>query len=401
MKKALSVIITLFIMSTTTFSQDEGLHISNYFTIEKEINISNDEDSKLVGCGDNDFYMYCSCKAFADKKNDYQATIHSINILTGEESQFVLPFPEEKANALAARNYWIYAINIKDDNVILSTQYAILFYTQTESGKYELTQNFPTDMPVFSYFYKGGVYFGCMDNSMGFRLKYQKLKSDKQNEIQTFEMDAPFLLQYGPNGFLKKTDQYIYFLNSPDFRIRKYDLLGNQLAEIKISLPNWHPMDQDYIQKLAQMEYGGDRAVYSFYHSQKYSFPLGIIPLNDSNFIITYHQYYPADSSQQIEAIILTTNADWTQWNYVPTSFEFPQDHVIQKEEFPVYFTHFENLLLFSTQNRFWQMSQEADIPYVGKTWSDYQQEKQKYYKKNEPIIKLRVLKYKGNTSLK
>lgn len=404
MKKLLSTFFGLWMMLLQLSAQTESCvadtipHLSHFFIEKNVVKASDDFPERIVGCAYNDSFVYCSCTAFRDKDNNYQATIFALNSKTGEQSQLMIPFPEAKANMMTARNYWIYAINVTEEKIILSTQYAILFYGLDEDGEYELQQRVPTSFsPEFTYYFKGSIYYSCQDNEMGFRLVQQKINSNKQHEVQQFIIDAPFLLQYGPNGFIKATDEYIYFLNSPKFCLQKYSLTGNKIAEINIEIPNWHTMDPDYIQEMGKMEYGGDRAMYSYYHSKKYSFPLEVIPLNDRNFLLTYHQYDVADSTDGIDMILLCTNDDWSNYHYYPVSVIFPKEHVVQNDEFPIYYHHIEKCLSFSTHNMLWQLVKETDVPYRGKKWGDYENQKQEYLKKNDVVLKLRVMEFKDN----
>lgn len=400
MKNISNFLLLLLLFDIHALAQTKKPHLSNFFTIEKELNIQIEVDGRIVGGVYHDTLLYCSPTAFIDKENNFQATIYMINAKTGEQTQFLIPFPENRANNAAARRYWIYGIGMNEKQLILSTQFAILLYSQASNGRFEFVQKIPTDMPVFSCFHKGSIFFACMDNATGFKLYEQKLRSDKQLLIYEFKLDAPFLLQYGPNGFIKATHQFVYFLNTPSFLLQKFTLKGEKMAEIKIELPNWKQMDQAYIQQLEQMDYGGDRAMYSLYHSKPYSFPLEVIPINDHNFLLTYHCIDTIAERDAIEMIWLTTNDDWTDYTYQPCSFMFDSNHVMQQSDYPVYYYQYNKILSVTNDDRLWQIAKESDLPYCGKKWGTYETEQEQFYTNHEPIIKLRVLKYNNKNSL-
>lgn len=374
-----------------------GQHLSDYFILKSQFELTNyteDNPRELVGTADGDKIYFCRKRAFCNQETNFDATIYIVDYKENRQYSIALPFPEEKKTINAARKYWIYGIFAMGKKLLLATQSAILVYCK-EEDTWQLHNRVPIQNPDFAWITQQQVYAITEDNRSGFHLWSSHLDSKKMDCICTFELKAHFLLQYGPNGFIKRLENSLYFLNSPDFSLIKYNLKGEMMKKVNLQIPNSTRMPEDYISKVNAMPYGSDRAMYAYYHSSKFTFPLEIFPLNDTLFLISYHEYNTSSQKEALKMMVLNMDSSWehVDYHYVETSFA--QNEVIADNAFPIYYNQPELCLWVPLSNGIAQISKEAQVLYKGKTGSEYAKAKESYWQNNPPVYMLKIMELK------
>ena len=395
--KRLSLIIScLFFL---WFVQAQEQYLSDYFVLKHQFKLTGytEENSReLVGNAFDSKIYFCKKRAFFNKETNYEAAIYVVDYEENKQYLITLPFPEVKKSANAARKYWIYGIFASEKQMLLATQSAVLIY-KNMNGVWKLQNSIPIQNPDFVWIAQQKVFAITEDNRMGFHLWSSSLEAERMDSVAAFELKAHFLLQYGPNGFMKRNGNSLYFLNSPDFSIVKYNLEGEVMNKVSIQIPNSTLMPADYISKVNAMPYGSDRAMYAYYHSSQFTFPLEIFPLSDTLFLISYHEYDASSQKEALKMIILKMDTMWSQVAYHHVEMNFPQDEVIKEDAFPIYYNQPELCLWVPLSNGIAQISKETEVSCKGKTGKEYTIAKEKYLQNNPPLYLLKIMELKKN----
>lgn len=394
-----NIIWTVVICLISTLSLAQVPHLSKYFDLGSRITLTNyteEETSKeLVGYGDEQCVYFCKKRAFQNKENGFEALVYVVDYKRGSQSILKLPFPENKKSLANARKYWIYGLSVYKDTILLATQTANLLY-KNENGDWKLANTFAIPNSDFSWLYHQHVYAISEDNNHGFDLWHAPLDANSMEKVCEFNIRAHFLLQYGPNGFIKPDrNGNLYFINTPDMILYKYDFEGNLLAACPVELPGWLPMPSDYIAKLNAMPYGSDRAMYAYFNSTKYSFPLEILPINENTFLQSYHHYDTVLQKESLKMLFLRINPEWKHAEYVECTSTFVTDKIIEKDEFPIYAHQPELCLSVCIPNGIAQISKETSVDWCGMTGKEYTQAKEQFLSTQKPIMKLTIVKLK------
>lgn len=387
----------LFLFSA--FSYAQVLHISNYFKLENQLTLTQyteEESSKeLVGYGDEQYIYFCKKRAFQNKETNYDAIIYTVNYKNGLQSTLRLPFPEDKKSLGNARKYWIYGISAYKDTILLATQTSNLLYTY-ENGIWKLANSISISNSDFSWLHQQHIYTISEDNSHGFKLWRAPLNEKSMTEVCKFNLLAHFLLQYGPNGFIKPDQKgNLYFINAPEMALHKYNIDGELLASCPIELPEWAPMSSDYINKINAMPYSSDRAMYAYFQSAKFSFPLEVLPINDNTFLLSYHHYDTIQQKESLKMLFIKIDHKWEHSQYERCTSTFSLNEIIDEEAFPIYTYQPELCLSLSIPNGVAQISKETMIDCHGMTGEEYVRAKEQFLNTHKPIMTLNIIKLK------
>lgn len=389
----LSALWTAFFVPIQIQAQE---HISHSLDLEQEFSLPSELSlhhiGKIIGCMDADRLYFCNAEVVREAKKGYELTLEVVDLESQEVRSVVLQLPPLKR--LFSSRYWIYAINVKGDRVLLTTDSQLFEFVLRSEGRAKLvrTVNFPNADYAFAQ--NGAVYGVSQVNDYGFVLR--SLRNDKLDSIAEFPLPVPFILQFGPNGFLKQMDTSLFFVAAPHLSMQRFDLQGRKCGEITLNIAQWNEMPADYIESVSGMQYGGDRAMHIYKTSTPYSFPLELFPLNDTTFLLTYHQYNQERNEFDVRLLWVKTNADWTLSEYKEVVTKFEAEHRIQKEEFPFLYVNRSLACMIASHGRIVQLVKTADSPYVGKTQQEYAAAQEQYFKKNDPILKVRVFRPKN-----
>lgn len=386
----------LFLWCTFVPMRAQLHHLSEAFVLEEEWELNPDngvfQPQGMVGCMEGDHLYCCLRRSFQNKETGYQGVVCAIDLATGQTSDFFIPMPEKKTNASLARKYWIRSICVKEDKLFLSVQDAILVYQKGKGNRYVFTKRIPCDLPdAVTYDNDHLAVLTRIPEEGRFIFRRQKKHENALDSVRGLLLPAPFMLQYEPNGFVKQTDHALYFLASPELRIEKYSSEGELLAIIRPQLPSWQSMPNELIQKISDMPYGSDRAMYTFFHTKEYSFPLAVHPLGDTVLLLSYHQYEPFEKKEQIlTAILHYTKSGEIERAATYTHF-FTEDSIIGRDLFPLYCAQRELCLQVTDGKRLIQIVREAPVEWRGKTGRTYADSVNLYFAKEGPKYRVRV----------
>ena len=159
-------------------------------------------------------------------------------------------------------------------------------------------------------------------------------------------------------------------------------------------------MPESYINKIASMPYSGDRAMHIFHSSAPYSFPLELFVLDDSTFLISYHQYDSATATLTTPFLLLLTNRQGQVKQSTLLRADYEKEHLLAEYEYPFYYASRALSLMLTGDQRIVQVVKTSDEPYTGRTIDDYETVQQRFFADHPPVIKIRVLRIKQQLPL-
>ncbi len=384
-------------LTLLVFTHSQGqVHLSHFFELENEFSLENVDvyTKHWRGCLYDNTLSFCNHQVVKDKKKGYTLKLHRVNVYNGEQAIVSIVLPEKKRPAIWDQKYWIYDIFEDSLGLLITTQNEIFEYDKTSSGEFAYRKTIETEEADYTFRIGHELYGISQRNDYGFIVKRPHLQKDRMDSLFATPIPAAFLLQYGPNGFLKHYDNFFFFLAAPNPQIFIYDLSGAQVSEIGLNFANWQTMPTDYIERNAKLPYGPDRALHVFNTSTTYSFPLEIIPYSANRMLLVSHQY---DSERETPflALHLIEIKEQKIRNCIPVCTAFSWEQAITADEFPMYYNELALCLSAIGNGYCVQLVREANVDYRGNTGKEYKDKSEAYLQDKDPIMKIRVMKLK------
>ena len=375
-------------------------HLSEAFVMDAEWQLEKSgehiEPQGMVGCVCENTLYCCHRHGFHNKEAGYQATVCKIDLSTGAEDSFTVSLPDKKVNSTIARKYWIRGICMEGNLLMLMVQNAVLVYQKGRGERYEFVRKTAVELPDKLYFDKGRLTIVERIPEEGkFVVRHQRDRMGVMDSVRAMTLPGPFMVQYEPNGFVKLASGSLYFLASPEFRIEKYTCSGFSEEVIEPKLPEWVAMPEALRKKLSEMPYGSDRAMYTFFHTKEYSFPLEINPLCDSILLLSYHQYDSIKKKEAVQTALIAYDRQGEVTHIQTYTHFFPPDSIIGKDDFPLYYAQRELCLQVVDGDRIIQVVREAPIEWRGKTGRQYADSVDLFFADHAPVVRVRVAKLK------
>ena len=381
-------------------------HLSKAFELEEEWTLNSEngifQPQGMVGCVNSDVFFCCHRRGFQNKEEDFRATVCAIDLTTGRQTYFSVSLPEKKANAAVARRYWIRGICVEGNRLYLSVQNAVLVYQKGKGNRYEFIEKISADLPDCLSLENGKLATVERVPEEGrFILKQQGEHGAVRDSVMGLQLPGPFMLQYEPNGFVEQSNNALYFLASPELRIEKYSPDGELRAIICPNLPGWRPIPEELVRRISNMPYGSDRAMFTFFHTKEYSFPLAVHPLSDSILILSYHQYDTVEKKEKMLSSLIRYGKEGEVQRVESYSHFFPEDSIIGRDRFPLYFAQRELCLHVTNGERIVQVVREAPVEWRGRTGRTYSDSVDCYFADGDPVFRVRVAKLRPDAAEK
>ncbi len=396
MKPHIIIIMAVILLNNSAcFGQQ---WIGSQFSFDTSIVIQNSNldlnNSKLKYCINDGTLFYTDMKSFQSKETDHTAIIQAISLYDYTQSEIRLPFPTSlgKAERIAS-SFWINDFDFHNGQFVISTQNQILLYHQTEDSQFEYDTIFRHPNIKATYLYNGTLYYLEEDHDTGYKWFRQSLSGGDETLIRELRYEAPHVVQANPNRYLFHNENYVFFLSTRYPILHKYSLDGAWLEDITFDLPNWHPFEDEYIQKSLAVPYGVERIEATMREIFQYSYPKYVFPFGDT-YILYYTQYdtnihRSAPQYAVFERVTGTTmpfiNADTNRAAFNDHHFPFNL------------FNTYADKARISWNNLLVEITADDTSAWRGKTPDNYQSQQDLFYKHNDPVFKIRIYKYNNN----
>lgn len=372
-------------------------HFPDHFELESEITLPESscvaQTGKIIGCIEDNALYLCNVEVVGQRKRSSVVTVERWDLATMTATTHNLALPAPKGISQWQNHHWLYAISVSGQRLLLTTSGQLYEYELSHSGTAKLLRTYEFPDADFGYYDSKGLKAVAQVNDVGFRLL--QAKDGKLSPIADLPLPAAFLLQFRPNGLLKPCGDKLFFIPTPLPQLLKLDANGQTITETAWEPPGWKSLPDDYTQEVQAMPYSGARAMHIFQTSTPYSFPLELFVLDDSTFLITYHQYDSASATLTTPFLLLNTDRQGRLVRSTPLRAQYEQEHPLSENEHPFYYAHRALALMVGGNRCIVQVVKSSPEPYIGRTESEYEEAQQRFFADHPPVMKLRVLRMK------
>ena len=391
------IIIFVSAVLATLNSTGQGC-IGQQFTLDTIVAIQSSflpENPRPIKCKmqGNTFY-FVEQQGFQDKKNGYQAIIHALATDDYEQTEIILPLPDNGRNKERyARELWIYDFSFDDDYLLVTTQEELILYKRIHNQNYLVESTYRHQNLCMGYIHQNKIYFFEEDHDKGFKWFQQDIGGDSATLVRELTYEAPHVVQIQPNRYLFHNQQSVFFLSTRHPRVEVYDLGGRFQETIHFDLPLWKAFEDDYIRKTLTVPYGIERIYAVKDELYDYSYPKVVMPLRE-DLLLLYMQFDTLTGKSVLQYAIRTE--DGRTRRFLRTDHE---DSTYLAARFP--FTLFQGGYDKGNacgNGKIVQITYMTEVPWLGKSPSEYRNALNQYFEENDPILAYKVMRYYPST---
>ena len=391
------IIITILIGLTMALEEGQGQSwIGTAFQLDTSIILSPSAQGldlshlKYRVC-DSVFY-FTDMRAFQRKETDYDAVIHALSLDDYVQYDIRLPFPPTtERRERASGTYWIYDFDLSGDLLVLATQEQLLVYRRTGATQYLFDTLFPHRNCKAAYLHNGSVFYLEEDHDFGYRWFQRPIQGGRERLVRELAYEAPHVVQANPNRYLFHDENALYFLSTRSPVLHKYSLDGQWLEEIRFDLPHWHPFEEEYIRKSLSVPYGVERIFATKDDIFRYSYPKLDFPLGNNHLL--YYTQYDTLTGRSVPAFAIRDSHGSTRLYSAKDTSTSPYGD----GRFPFNLLHpQEDKAHLSWGDLLLEISADDTINWRGLTPEAYKQSREAYFKRNDPVFKIRIMRYKN-----
>lgn len=337
-------------------------------------------------------FYYTDIKGFQNSENGHTATIYSVSLYDYAQSEIKLSLPSgTRQKDFQANTFWINDFDIRDKKFAISVQNHILLYRQNENFQYEFDTIIDHPNIKATYFHEKALYYLEEDHNTGYKWFRQSLLGGGEKLIRELRYEAPHVVQANPNRYLFHDHHHIFFLSTRYPVLHKYTLDGQWVGDIEFSIPCWHPFEDEYVTKTLAVPYGVERIYATMPEIFKYSYPKVVFPIGGA-YLLYHTQYDTLTGKSHLQYSLLDTAR-----KTIPLTIKRNGENAFGDDEFPF------NLFLAQTDKAHisWndlliEISAEDTANWKGLTPTSYEEIREHYFKQNDPVFKLRIMRYKN-----
>lgn len=343
----------------------------------------------------DDILYFTDMKAFHDKTKDYAATIFAVNLVSLEQFTLTLPFPSHTPmKEQMARTFWVNDFSIDEHRIVVSAQDQILLYDRNRDGSYSLDTLFYHQRVKCVYTYKNDLYYLEEDHDNGYIWFLRRNLYGNEQEIGRLKYDAPHVVQANPNRYLFHTDSILFFLSTRHPQVQQYSLDGTLLKTVTLDLPLWHAFEDEYIRQSLDSPYGVERINATMGDIFKYSYLKMMYPIGDE-YLLLYTQYDTATERSHTQFAIIDSTGKSHLFSRADTSTA-----TYDADRFPFNFLdRYADKARASWRDKLIEICLDSDVNWHGLTPDSFKAQEENFYKKSEPILKIRIQTYKNTPS--
>ena len=392
MKTRIIALIAAVLSSLNVTAQN---WVGNLFELDTIIRFKGTHKPKnlnLVKCRmENRTFYFVEQQGFQYGENNYNAVIHALSTDDYEETEIVLPLPENGRNKERyARSLWIYDFSFDGDYLLLTTQDELILYKQIQNQTYRVESTYSHRNMFMGYLHRNKLNFFVEDHDKGFQWFQQRLGSDSATLIRELPYEAPHIVQIQPNRYIFHNQQSVFFLSTRYPRMEVYDLDGNPTDTIRFDLPHWKAFEDEYIQKTLSVPYGIERIYAVKGDLYDYSYPKIAMPLR-GDILLLYMQFDTLTGKSELQYALRKKNGETSR--YQRNNHE---DSLYSAARFP--FTLFQGGLDKGNavdDDLVGQLTYSTDVPWQGKKHSDYFEEVNRSFSEGSPALAYKIMRFR------
>lgn len=391
MKTRIIVIASLILASLGATGQE---WIGKQFILDTVVNMHCTHHPKNLNLlksriQDNAFY-FVEQQGYQYKDNGYQAVIYKLSLDNYEQTEIMLPLPESlRKPEHNIRNLWIYDFCFDGDNLLVTTQEALIHYKQINNQNYQVVSTYRHHNLFMGYLHRGMLNFFEEDHDKGFTWFQQNLDSDRATLVRELPYEAPHIVQIQPNRYISHNQQSVFFLSTRFPRLEIYSLDGQLQDTIRFDIPTWKAFEDDYIRKTLSVPYGIERIFAIKDDLYKYSYPKVVMPINGD--LLLFFTYYDTVAGNSVLQYAIRKK----DGNTVRYSASNHEDNVYVAAQFP--FTLFKNGVEktnASGDNVIVQLTLKSDVTWQGKKEREYLNDENQFFLSHEPVLAYKIMRY-------
>ena len=391
MKTRIIALVTAVLSALSVTAQE---WVGSLFALDTIIEFKGDmpKNLNLVKCRmENGIFYFWEQQGFQYRDNNYYAVIHALSTDDYEQTEIVLPLPENGRNkGRYARSLWIYDFCFDGDHLLLTTQDELILYKQIHNQTYRVESTFSHPNLYMGYLHRDKLNFFEEDHDKGFKWFQQSLGSDSATLVRELPYEAPHIVQIQPNRYIFHNQQSVFFLSTRYPRMEVYDLDGNPTDTIHFELPHWKAFEDEYIQRTLSVPYGIERIYTVKDNLNDYSYAKIAMPLR-GEILLFYMQFDTLTGKSELQYALRKENGETIR--YLRNNHE---DSLYTAARFP--FTLFQGGLDKGNavdKDVLIQLTYKTDVPWKGKKHSDYFADVNRYFVEREPVLAYKVMRFR------
>lgn len=337
-------------------------------------------------------FYYVESTAFQKSGKAFTASIQRLSLYDYNQTTVSLPLPEELKKNSIVQSFWINDFDFQGDQAAISVQDLILLYHKSENGSwtYDTLIEHPNVKVV--YFRNGNLFYLEEQHDNGYLWFQRSNVIGREEFVRPLQYDAPHVVQASPNRYLFHDTHYVYFLSNRFAKLSKYSMDGKWVEDIDFPIPQWHPFEASYIEKTLSVPYGIERIHATMADIFSYSYPKIVYPIGN-DYLMYYTQYDTLTGKSRLQYVILDKARKLRYYHCKDDS----QD-VYDCNRFPFNLLNITEDKARTTWNDcLIELTAESNVDWRGLSPSAYEQAKESFFRRNDPIYKIRIIRYKNN----
>ncbi len=386
--------LTGFFSGESCFGQEwMGSQFALDTVVEMKGNYDGYNVNKLVCCICDGVFYFTEMQAFQHSQNGHVATIHALSLKDYAQSELTFSLPQSFPKKYEVENsFWVYDFRIYEDRAVISVQDYILLYRRNGGSMFQFDTmvHRPVSMAVFLKDNK--LHYFTEDHDKGYRWNCLDLQTGKDKVLTELKYEAPHIVQANPNRYLFHDENNVYFLSTRYPVLHKYDQDGRRVEDITFSLPGWHPFEDEFIKRSLSYEYGAARIYATMDKVFSYSYPKLVFPIGGS--YLMYYTQYDTATGKSAPMYALSEKGDSVKMY----GCQDLQNEPYGADRFPFnLLAPLEDKARTSWGDLLVEVTAGISNPWNGLTPAEYKQEKERFFRKNEPVLQVRVMRLKNS----
>lgn len=379
-------------------AQEPQCHFSEWLTLDTSLTLQSTADEILqkiwVSTVCDNCLWSCPRKPFVAQGKDVQAVIRGVELSAYRQDSLLLSYPQLNSSwKREAEACCVYALSMERPLLLLVCDNQLLLYRQ-QRNKYEFAHRLFCFGVCIGYLHQNRVYALVDDkeNRCYRWIRYELEKDQKAELVRELPQPMPFLLQFEPNRYLQVKEDALYYMPPGEKVVKKYSLQGEPLDSVTFELEGWKSYPKEFVEQSNHLPYGVERINHALRNQyRQYFFAKTLDVLSDSLMLLSLNL---GDESRgrQLAVMRLKKTKDGWQRDFCTQFISDTSMRYVDGRYPAVFHASGENIALFPYRDQLLQLLlAPAEEKYEGLSAFAYRKYKDRCFKQQMPVMKLRV----------